>query len=1092
MWLPSIRQLVRRGSRPAASGQRRRQRLLVLEALEDRLVPSTFTVTSTADDGTSGTLRWAITQANADTATSSLINFNIASSGVQTIQVGSSSNYSGQPLPAITHSVTINGTTEGGYNGSPLIVVDGTQAGSGSTGLFLSAVNSSVKGLCIGDFSGGYGVVLSGGSATGDEITADYIGTNAAGIAALPNAIGVIISSGASGNTIGGTAAGAGNTISGNSSVGVYVAGSGTMSNVVQGNLIGTNAAGTAALPNNEGVVIEYGANSNTIGGTAAGAGNTISGNTNSGVRISHNLTGTLVEGNFIGTNPAGTAALPNAIGVNISNGPSNNTIGGTAAGAGNIISGNTSYGVWITNGGVGVHTTTTNLVQGNLIGTNAAGTAAVPNSTGVRIDYGANNNNIGGTAAGAGNTISGNGGDGVFVYSANGDAILGNSISANGGLGIHLDSASNANDNQAAPLLSGVAGSATGTTISGSLTSVANTTFRIEFFSNIAPNLSGYGEGRSYLGFTTVTTNSSGSGSFTFTLAIPLPAGQTVISATATNQTTNDTSPFALDVSIPVVGAITAPLAPVAVNTSINVSAPFTDAITTTTHMAFWNWGDNTTSAGTVTETNGSGTVTASHTYAADGVYTVTLTVTNNLGGSGQSVFLYVVVYNPSAGFVTGGGRITSPAGAFAANTSLTGNVDFGFDAKYKSGATIPTGNTDFEYPAANLSFQSTSYDWLVITTNQGQVQGSGTINGVGNFGFLVTAQDNGGVSLDLLRIKIWDKNNNNAVIYDTQPGAATTAAPTTSLIGGRIKVHTNAQLVAGGPNPSGGNVAPLTTVELQPIVQEAIARWAAAGIDPARLRALSHVAVGIAEFLSPWLGMAFPGAIWINRDAAGYGWYIGAASVADAGFSAVPGSPAYGKVDLLTVVEHELGHELGFEDTTGDGLMGVFLGTGVRRLPAAESAAGFPMSQGVNLALTLASLPVCGNASTSSATSALGSTATSTTARRDLVFPLAGMSAEGLSLGTRQLLGRSREEPIRTASVTPTDAVFASMNAQAIFAGSAQRDSEDEQLHVPLFSDPNASELADFIAADSTGPRPGVILLVPAKRVAPFPPHV
>src|SRR5262249_57489695 len=143
----------------------------------------------------------------------------------------------------------------------------------------------------------------------------------------------------------------------------------------------------------------------------------------------------------------------------------------------------------------------------------------------------------------------------------------------------------------------------------------------------------------------------------------------------------------------------------------------------------------------------------------------------------------------------------------------AVTGQANFGINAKYKRGATVTTGNTEFQFPGANLNFHATSYDWLVITTNQAQYQGSGTINGAGNFGFLVTAQDNGGGSTpDLLRIKVWDKNNNNAVVYDTQPGAATTAAPTTVLGGGRIQVHTNAQLVAGGLNPSGGTRAPPT----------------------------------------------------------------------------------------------------------------------------------------------------------------------------------------------------------------------------------------------------------------------------------------
>jgi hypothetical protein len=384
-----------------------------------------------------------------------------------------------------------------------------------------------------------------------------------------------------------------------------------------------------------------------------------------------------------------------------------------------------------------------------------------------------------------------------------------------------------------------------------------------------------------------------------------------------------------------PTVGAITAPLAPVQVSTAISTSAAFTDPGVLDTHTAVWSWGDSTTSAGTVTEANGAGSVAGSHTYAADGVYTVTLTVTDNDGGVGTSVFQYVVVYNSRAGFTTGAGWFNSPAGAYAANPNLTGRANVGFNARYQSGATVPTGSTQFDFPAANLAFVSTSYDWLVITTNQAQFQGSGTINGAGNYGFLVTAQDNGGHGSDLLRLEIWDKNHNNAVVYDTQPGAATTAAPTTALGGGRIQVHTNAQLAAGGADPAGGSAAPLTPDELRPIVQEAIARWAGAGIDAGRLSALSQVTVGVAEFPGPWLGMAFPGAIWIDRDAAGYGWYIDPTPADDGEFPAEPGSPAYGKVDLLTVVEHELGHELGFGDNAGDGLMGQYLAPGTRRLP-------------------------------------------------------------------------------------------------------------------------------------------------------------
>lgn len=173
-----------------------------------------------------------------------------------------------------------------------------------------------------------------------------------------------------------------------------------------------------------------------------------------------------------------------------------------------------------------------------------------------------------------------------------------------------------------------------------------------------------------------------------------------------------------------PSVGAISAPTDPRMVNTSINASASFSDPGTLDTHTALWDWGDGTTSAGAVTESGGSGSVSRAHAYAAAGVYTVTLIVTDDDGAAAQSRFQYVVVYDPSAGFVTGGGWIDSPAGAYAADPSLTGRATFGFVAKYKKGASVPTGQTEFQFHLGNLNFKSTAYDWLVVGGAR-QVQG-------------------------------------------------------------------------------------------------------------------------------------------------------------------------------------------------------------------------------------------------------------------------------------------------------------------------------------------------------------------------------
>ena len=147
---------------------------------------------------------------------------------------------------------------------------------------------------------------------------------------------------------IGGTTAADRNVISGNAA-GMAIANSGTSGNLVQGNYIGLNAAGTAALPNTgAGVTISGTASGNTIGGSVAGAQNVISGNTGAGVLVQSSASGNAIKGNLIGTNPAGTAAIPNGfLGISVLTAVST-TIGGTTAVERNVISGNASAGVQI------------------------------------------------------------------------------------------------------------------------------------------------------------------------------------------------------------------------------------------------------------------------------------------------------------------------------------------------------------------------------------------------------------------------------------------------------------------------------------------------------------------------------------------------------------------------------------------------------------------------------------------------------------------------------------------------------------------------------------------------------------------------
>jgi hypothetical protein len=542
-WLASLCRPIRSSTARPHRHARRLLYRLHLEVLEGRWLPSTFLVTTT-DDAGAGSLRQAILDANATPGTNE-IDFAIGGGGPQPIRPTSG-------LPTITRPVTIDGTTQPGFAGSPLIELSGVNTEEVS-GLNLRTNNCTIQGLVINGFrfNPDYGIDFTAGlwiDGSGNVVQGNYIGTDASGTQALgQDQMGVVIASG-SNNRIGGTAASQRNLISGNGGTGVYVYQLSSRT-VLQGNYIGTDVTGTAALGNDTGIYI-VSSNNNVVGGTTPGAGNLIAANTHDGVAIGGHISvggnGNVVQGNYIGTNVTGTAALGNRDGVRIWGG-SDNLIGGAEAGAGNLISGNAS-GVRIATirPGDPSYRPQRNLVQGNLIGTDAAGAGALGNTgDGVVLsDVSASNNTIGGEAAGAGNTIAFNGGDGVLVDTGTSDAILGNAIFANGNQGIEL--LHGGNHDQAAPVLTSATTDGSRATVTGTLTSAPNSTFTLELFASSPGDPSG---AERFVGSVQVTTDADGNASFTVTLDSAVDPGW-FLTATATDFG-NNTSRLAASVEV-------------------------------------------------------------------------------------------------------------------------------------------------------------------------------------------------------------------------------------------------------------------------------------------------------------------------------------------------------------------------------------------------------------------------------------------------------------------------------------------------------------------------------------------------------------
>ena len=534
-------------------------------------LPTTFVVTNTNDSG-AGSLRQAILDANANFG-ADIINFQIGS-GPQTIAPTS-------PLPNITEAVTIDGTSQPGYAGTPVVEVDGVNAGSFAGqiagGLFLKGGRSVVRGLLLTRFENS-AVAMDQG--TDNIIEGNFIGTNFGGTAAKGNFTAITIES--TGNLVGGTSAAARNLISGNTSA-VLIGSSGLAGNLVQGNFIGTDVTGTLKLSNTYPGVdtnLAPGSPNNTVGGTTAGARNVIGGGTFGAVELSYTGSqGNLIQGNYLGVNVNGTGAVANGEGVEMDSGAQNNTVGGTTAAARNIISGNTFGGVQlgqsISNSG-SASVSAVNLVQGNYIGTKADGASALANGfAGVRVPANADNNQV------VNNRIAFNNGDGVQITNTSDprdtpgieEVIYDNEIFANTDLGIDLgasgitpndpqDTDGGANLQQNFPVLTSIGPPAeppggadapeaispqATVTVNGTLNSTPNATFFINWFfstdqqcTNNQPATRPLAYGK--LG--PITSDGQGNAPFSFPFSFPPGVTSGVINATATDAQ-NNTSEF-------------------------------------------------------------------------------------------------------------------------------------------------------------------------------------------------------------------------------------------------------------------------------------------------------------------------------------------------------------------------------------------------------------------------------------------------------------------------------------------------------------------------------------------------------------------
>jgi IPT/TIG domain-containing protein/S-layer family protein len=512
---------------------------MLLLGFATSLSANTFTVINTNDSG-AGTLRQAILDANANPGLDTIA-FNITGSGVHTIQPLLSTMF-------ITDPVVIDGFTQAGSSPNTLLVgndavytveIDGS--GLTNTLFYIQTSGATIRGLLINRVPG-YSISTNGGL-DDIKVIGNWIGTDITGTQYLGTGNTAVLMAG-SNSQVGGTDPADHNLIvGGGTTLDIEVGGF----NVIQGNHVGLNAAGTAVLapspPPSYGIALIANAHDNLIGGTVPGARNVVF--ANAPLLLGSGSNHDTIQGNYLGTDATGTVSMGATVGIETNNAPHDDLIGGSAAGAGNVISGNV-IGIHFADGAAA------NAVMGNFIGTDPTGLLPVPNTAyGIQIATLSAGSAIGGTNTGEGNTIAFNGSTGVLVSSSTGWPIRGNSIHSNAGLGIDLenpgpkpndpgDADDGPNHLQNFPILKTVtilAPQGTGTRIQGKLDSTPSTTFDLDFYANAACSNfpREFLQGETYLGSAQVTTDATGHAVIDVTLSATIQPGQKV-SATATD----------------------------------------------------------------------------------------------------------------------------------------------------------------------------------------------------------------------------------------------------------------------------------------------------------------------------------------------------------------------------------------------------------------------------------------------------------------------------------------------------------------------------------------------------------------------------